>query len=113
MEISELAPLVLIDSKNVKRDLEDLTEDQIENQKANKIMHEAIDPLMDQTEDLKDSSWDQTEKNAISEIENRVANKNGRFPCKYCNQTFSKNIYVMSHEKKSCKKRKSNKTKKI
>ena len=36
METSELAPLVLIDSKNVKRQVEDLSEDQIENQKTNK-----------------------------------------------------------------------------
>ena len=36
MEISELAPLVLIDSKNVKRQVEDLSEDQIVNQKTNK-----------------------------------------------------------------------------
>ena len=36
MEISELATLVLIDSKNVKRQVKDLSEDQIENQKTNK-----------------------------------------------------------------------------
>ena len=54
---------------------------------------------------------DQTEKKATCEIVDRVANANGRFPCKYCTQTFSKNIYVMSHEKKSCKSR-SNQTKK-
>ena len=54
---------------------------------------------------------DQTEKKAKCEIEDRVANANGRFPCKYCNQTFSKLIYAMSHEKKSCKKSKSNQTK--
>ena len=51
------------------------------------------------------------QKKATCEIEDRVPNKNGRFPCKYCNQTFSKSIYAMSHEKKSCKKSKSNKTK--
>ena len=48
---------------------------------------------------------DQTEKKATCEIEDRVANANGRFPCKYCTQTFSKNIYAISHEKKSCKSR--------
>ena len=102
MEISELAPLVLIDCKNVKKDL---TKDQ----KTNEIMQEVIDPLS--IEDLKekktlngikadiqDSSWIQTEKNATSEIEDRIANKKGRFPCKYCNQTFSKSIYAISHE---------------
>ena len=51
---------------------------------------------------------DQTKTKAKCEIEDRVANANGRFPCKYCNQTFSKSIYAMSHEKKSCKKSKSN-----
>ena len=69
MEISELAPLVLIDCKNVKKDL---TKDQ---QKTNEIMEMVIDPLS--IEDLKekktlngikakiqDSSWIHTEKNA-------------------------------------------------
>ena len=54
MEISELAPLVLIDSKNVKRNLTDLFDDQIENQTTNKSMQEVSDPLMDQTKELKD-----------------------------------------------------------
>ena len=45
-----------------------------------------------------------------NENEDRIANENGRFPCKYCCQTFSKLIYAMSHEKKSCK-RKSNQMK--
>ena len=93
MEISELSPLVPIDCKN------DLTKDQIENQKINRIMQEVIDPLSfeDLKEkktlngikaDIQDTSWIQTEKNATSEIEDRIANKKGRFPCKYCNQTF-------------------------
>ena len=59
----------------------------------------------------KEKILNQNEKEAKFEIEDRVANSNGRFPCKYCNQTFSKSIYAMSHEKKSCKKSKSNKTK--
>ena len=60
-------------------------------------------------EDIQDSTWNQTEKKEKCEIEDRVAN--GIFPCKYCNQTFSKLIYAMSHEKKSCRKSKSNQTK--
>ena len=40
------------------------------------------------------------------EIEDWVANKNGRLPCKYCNQTFSKLVYAVRHGKKSCKKSK-------
>ena len=51
--------------------------------------------------DIQDSSWIQTEKNATSEIEDRIANKKGRFPCKYGNQTFSRSVYAMTHEKKS------------
>ena len=54
MEISEFAHLVLIDSRNAKRYLGDLTEDQIDNQTKNKIMQKVIDPLMDQTEDIKE-----------------------------------------------------------
>ena len=126
MEISELAPLVLIDSKNVKRQVEDLSEDQIVNQKTNKnnIKQTVHHPEWDQTEDqkeykrlngnkkdIKDLTWDQTKKKATCEIEDRVANKSRRFPCKYCNQTFSKNIYAISHEKKSCKKSKSKQSK--
>ena len=86
-------------------------------------MEEGFDSFMDQNEDLKEcktlneikveiqnSTWDQTKKKVRCEIKDRVANKSGRFPCKYCNQTFSKNIYAMSHEKKSCQKSKSNQT---
>ena len=119
MEISELAPLVLIDCKSVKKEL---TKNQIENRKTNGIMQEVIDPLSIEDlkekktlngikEEIQNSTWDQTKKKVRCEIKDRVANKSGRFPCKYCNQTFSKNIYAMSHEKKSCKKSKSNKTK--
>ena len=103
MEISELAPLVLIDCKNVKKHL---TNDQIDNQKTNEIMQEVIDPLS--IEDLKEKK---TLNGIKADIQDRAANKSGRFPCRYCNQTFSKNIYAMSHEKKSCKKTKSNQTK--
>ena len=60
-------------------------------------------------EDIQDSTWNQTEKKEKCEIEDRVAN--GIFPCKYCNQTFSKLIYAMSHEKKSWKTSKSKQTK--
>ena len=54
---------------------------------------------------------DQTEKKATCEIEDRVANAHGRFSRKYCNQTFSKLLYAISHGKKSCKKSKFNQTK--
>jgi hypothetical protein len=67
-------------------------------------MEEFFDPFMDHNEDQKeyktlkeieediqDLTWDETK--ATCEIEERVANANGRFPCKHCNQTFSKNIY--------------------
>ena len=82
----------------------------------NKIMEEFFDPFMDHNEDQKeyktlkeieediqDLTWDETK--ATCEIEERVANANGRFPCKHYNQTFSKNIYAISHEKTSCKSR--------
>ena len=94
------------------------------NQTKTKIMEEVFDPFMNQNEDQKEyetlneikkeiqnSNWDQTKKKVSCEIKDRVANKSGRFPCKYCNQTFSKSIYAISHEKKSCKKSKSNQTK--
>ena len=67
-------------------------------------MEEFFDPFMDHNEDQKeyktleeieediqDLTWDDTK--ATCEIEEKVANANERFPCKYCNQTFSKNIY--------------------
>ena len=85
-------------------------------------MQEVFDPFMAQTNDqneyktlneikegVQDSTLNQNEKKVMCEIEDRVANANGRFPCRYCNQTLSKSIYAMSHEKKLCKKRKSNK----
>ena len=97
-------------------EVEDLYVNKIE--ETNETMQEVFDPFMDQTndqkeyktlneikEDIQDSTWNQIEKNVTCEIEDRVANANGRFPCKYCTQTFSKNIYAISHEKKSCKSR--------
>ena len=38
-----------------------------------------------------------------SEDQRRVANKDGRFPCRKCNRTFKTNPIVKVHEKKSCK----------
>ena len=89
-------------------------------------MEEVFDSFMDQNEDLKEcktlneikeeiqnSTRDQTKKKVRCEIKDKVANKNGRFPCKYCNQTFSKNKYLMSHEKKSCKRKSKQTTNKI
>ena len=64
-------------------------------------MEEFFDPFMDHNEDQKeyktlkeieediqDLTWDETK--ATCEIEERVPNANERFPCKRCNQTFSK-----------------------
>ena len=50
-----------------------------------------------------------TEEIFSNENEDRIANENGRFTCKHCNQTFSKLIYAMRYENKSCNK-KSNQT---
>ena len=41
----------------------------------------------------------------IKEQRIRVPNKDGRFPCKNCNQTFKTKPIVKVHEKKSCKNR--------
>ena len=38
-----------------------------------------------------------------SKDQRRVANNNGRFPCRKCNQTFKTKPIVKIHEKKSCK----------
>ena len=38
-----------------------------------------------------------------SEDQKRVADKDGRFPCRKCNQTFKTKPIVKVHEKKSCK----------
>ena len=98
----------------IKTKIKEKVFNQIENQKPNETMQEVFDPFMDQTNDQKeyktlnsiqDSTWNLTEKKVMCEIEDRVANANGRFPCNYCTQTFSKNIYAISHEKKSCKSR--------
>ena len=47
METSELAPLVLIDSKNIRGDVEDIYVEKMEYQTTNKIQIEVIDPFMD------------------------------------------------------------------
>ena len=104
--------------KSWKRFLIHLWTRQKLNEIENQTTSEVFDPFMDQTndqkeyktlneikEDIQDSTWNQTEKKVTCENEDRVANSNGRFPCKYCTQTFSKNIYAISHEKKSCKSR--------
>jgi hypothetical protein len=83
-------------------------------QTTNKIIEEEVfDPFLDQTENQieYEISTNKTKEIFSNENEDRFANENGRFTCKYCSQTFSKNIYAMSHEKKSCKKSKSNQTK--
>ena len=76
-------------------------------QTTNKIMKEVFDPFMVQTENQieYERSTNTTKEIFSNENEDRIANENGRFPCKYCSQTFSKNIYAISHEKKSCKSR--------
>ena len=38
-----------------------------------------------------------------SEDRRRVANENGKFPCRKCNQEFKTKPIVKIHEKKSCK----------
>ena len=70
-------------------------------------MEEVFDLFMDQTENQieYDRSTNKIEEIFSNENEDRIANENGRFTCKYCNQTFSKLIYAISYENK-----KSNKT---
>ena len=67
------------------------TEDQIEDQYGNDQEEIIFQP------DIGISSNHQNEE--------MIFNESGKFPCKYCNQTFSKSIYAILHEKKSCKSR--------
>ena len=77
MNTSELAPLVQIDNKNAEKKLEDLLEDQNEYLMPSKIKQEVFGNLCDQTDD---------EGSQINDL--RVANSDGRFPCKHCCKTF-------------------------
>ena len=47
----------------------------------------------------------------MCEIEDRVANANGRFPCKYCNQNSVNQFMQWAMKRTHAKKSKSNKTK--
>ena len=119
MEISELAPLVLIDSKNVKkRQVEDLSEDQIENQKTNKIdfkqtvHHPEWDQTKDQKEykrlignkkEIQDLTWDQTKKKAICEIELpiKVEDSHANIVIKHSVKTFMQLAMKRNRAKKA------------
>ena len=59
-------------------------------------------------EDVFDPLWDQTEnqikyESSINKLKKYPPMKNGRFPCRNCNKTFSLKIKARQHEQRSCK----------
>merc|ERR1712008_400732 len=72
---------------------EDQTGDQIEGQSDDEIEGLTEDQIEDKFED----------KVIVYDYHQSIANENGGYPCRNCNQTFKYKNHAKRHEKKNCK----------